>query len=501
MIQKVSGVVRVVGADEQFQKDVAEAISKLQKKFPENNLGNLAGLDVEDGQPCAWFGRGFYSLRRLYGDEKETDEMVRGPEVEVFLNESTLDERSTYQKPLVEQAVQSSNEGILEVPPGGGKTVMAAIMIAMLRRRTLILCPNGEIADQFVVTLKRCLGIQAGFIGRGVRDIRPITVGMIQAVRAKDPVLQQIGLLIVDEAHHISAPSYLALLRSCPAFYRYGLTGTVKKTGDEQMIVLAAIGPVLAKIETAQLQEAGFLNKGVYRAIQTNAVGTFFDFISRKCHYYRNAQKEGAVKKCPDKPLYPGGPVCSYPVDDDVKTCVYARGYFNWLYEKMATDQVRNGQILEQVQLASHEHPSMLVLTHRKEHAQLLAAEIAKLSGPKVWLAMGTPEMKLKVRKAEIASYRSSGGVLVAMSQMLGEGFDAPKTSCLVRAMPAGGRVAVRQQTARAMRPQEERESLIIDFVDKNVPVLRQWWLGRQSIYKTMGFKPEVIHKPQKELF
>ncbi len=499
MIQKVSGIVRQTDASPEDLARVTEAVTKLQKKFPENNLGNLGGIDEEDGKPCAWFGRGWLTLR-MARKSAEVFETFTGPEVEVFLNESILDERSSYQKPLVEQAVHSLNEGIVEVPPGGGKTIMACIMIAKLRRRTLILCPTGEIADQFVATIKKALGIQAGFIGRGVRDVRPITVGMIQAVRSTDPILKEIGLLIIDECHHVSAPSYLAVLRSCPAFYRYGLTGTVKKTGDEQQIVFAALGPVLGQIGTAELQEQGFLNKGVYRAVYTNAVGTLFDYISRKCFYYKNAQKEGAEKKCPDKPLYPDGPVCTYPQDDDIKQCVYSRGYFGWLYKKMAEDLVRNDLVLEQIAREIPHHPSMLVLTHRKEHATMLRDLIRKITDRPVWLAMGTPEMKLKERKANIASYRDQGGVLVAMSQMLGEGFDAPKTSCLVRAMPAGGRVAVRQQTARAMRPQD-LECLIIDFVDKNIPVLGKWWMGRQSIYKTMGFKPEVQHKPQKELF
>lgn len=494
MIQRVSGAVVIEDPDPTMVQAVTVIAEKLAAKFPENVLSDLIGV----GPNQVWFGRGCANLRALLGNE--VDETYLGPEVEVYLDESKLDERSTYQKPLVENAVAASPEGLLDVPPGGGKTVMAAILIAKLKRRTLILTTNGEIAEQFVATLKATLGIQAGFIGRGVRDIRPITVGMIQAVRSTDPILKEIGLLIVDEAHHISAPRYLALLRHCPARYRYGMTGTVKKTGDEHKIVIAAIGPVLGEIGTAELQEKGFLNKGRIRAVTTTAVGTYFDYISRRCFYYRNAQKPGAEKKCPDKPFYKGGPVCSYPKDDDIKTCVYSRGYFGWIYKQLSEDVVRNKLLLTEIYAAALKHPSMIVLTHRKEHARYLETELKNVLSRPVWLAIGTPEMKLIVRKENIAGYKTQGGVLVAMSQMLGEGFDAPKTSCLVRAMPAGGRVAVRQQTSRAMRPQE-LECLIIDFVDQNVPILRRWWTGRQSIYKSMGFKSEVPHATQKKLF
>ena len=97
------------------------------------------------------------------------------------------------------------------------------------------------------------------------------------------------------------------------------------------------------------------------------------------------------------------------------------------------------------------------------------------------------------LRENMIKQFREEGGILVATALILGEGFDAPKTSCLVRAMPAGGRVAVRQQTGRVMRPQE-KPSLIVDFVDPNIPWLGRMWRARQSIYKTIGFSPEVSH-------
>lgn len=87
----------------------------------------------------------------------------------------------------------------------------------------------------------------------------------------------------------------------------------------------------------------------------------------------------------------------------------------------------------------------------------------------------------------------------MAITQILGEGFDAPKTGCLVRAMPAGGRVAVQQQTGRVMRPQDS-PSLIIDFVDHRIVWLKRMWMGRQSIYKKLGFSPEKI-EGQSELF
>lgn len=500
MIQRVSGVVRIVGADEATQQKVTAEITKLADKFPENNLGSLGGIDMEEGRICAWFGRGMYKLRAGLKD-KEVDETFFGPQVEVFIDESKLDARRSYQEPLVAK-VSGFFEGLIDVPPGGGKTVIASMLVARLQRRCLIIVHTTKIADQFRATLKALLGVEAGFIGQGERDIRPITVGMIQSVRSTDPILKNIGLLIIDEAHHISAPSYLSLLKACPARFRYGMTGTVEKTGDEERIVYAAIGPVLAKIETGSLQAQGYLNKGTYRAVYTNTVGTRFDFIAHRCFYYKNAVKKQEPPKCPTEPLYPKGPICTYPKDDEITNCIYARAYHGWVFDKLATDPIRNKKLVEEISKEVPHHPWMIVLTHRKKHAAYLAETLkAAFPGKPVWMAIGTPEQKAKDNKLNVESYRSQGGILVAMSQSIGEGFDAPKTSLLVRAMPAGGKVPIEQQTARAMRPQEVA-CKIIDFVDKSIPDLNRWWMGRQSIYKKMGFTPEVTHvQQQKELF
>jgi superfamily II DNA or RNA helicase len=188
-----------------------------------------------------------------------------------------------------------------------------------------------------------------------------------------------------------------------------------------------------------------------------------------------------------------------YTNDDSVDQCVMGRGYFGWIYSKIGKDEIRNRRIVDEAAAASKDHPWTIVLTHRKEHAKLLTERLKLMVKTPVWMAIGTPDMKKKDRVAAIEGYRSQGGILVAITQILGEGFDAPKTSCLVRAMPAGGRVAVQQQTGRVMRPQD-KPSLIIDFVDHRILWLKRMWMGRSSIYKKLGFVPEK-DEVQQELF
>jgi superfamily II DNA or RNA helicase len=460
------------------------AISALAKKFPEHNLSSLfqtIGYTVQ-------FARGFLELRARFKEVE--DDTFTGPLVEIDYDESRLDERIRYQKGLLEKALVC-DEGLIVAPTGAGKTVIETMLVCRLKRRALILTHTSEIAKQISDTFERLTGVKTGTIYGGVRDIRPVTVGLIQSVNGSDPILQNIGALIIDEAHHCSAPSYLDVLSKCPAKYRYGLTATIKKTGGEERIIYAALGPVLGNVSVAELQEGGHLNAGVFRAIYTTAAASQFEFVAAKCWYYKGQQREPKGKGCPLP--------CTYTNDDSVDQCVMGRGYFGWIYSKIGKDEIRNRRIVDEAAAASKDHPWTIVLTHRKEHAKLLTERLKLMVKTPVWMAIGTPDMKKKDRVAAIEGYRSQGGILVAITQILGEGFDAPKTSCLVRAMPAGGRVAVQQQTGRVMRPQD-KPSLIIDFVDHRILWLKRMWMGRSSIYKKLGFVPEK-DEVQQELF
>lgn len=483
----IANVVEVFCPDPGFEKAVLDTLQKLKDKFPEHDLSSLAGISEENGERVLWFARGLSKFRSAL--DYPNDCTVKGPLVEIDYNEDLLDERAKYQEPLVREAVKQE-EGIIVSPTGSGKTVIETMIVCDLKRRALILTHTIEIARQIAATFKRLTGVEPGVIYEGKRDVRPVTIGLIQSVKPEDPILGEIGLLLVDEAHHCSAPTYLAVLKKCPAMHRIGLTATIRKTGEAEKIIHAALGPVIAEIGVKELQATKHLNRGTYRVIETGTVGTYGHYVAEKCWYYKAAQKSGQPAKCPSP--------CTYPVNGNTEQCVMSKGYFDWVYCKMMEDPIRNERILQETFQAAKSHPWIVVITHRKKHAKFLGAKLAEKV--QTWVAVGPPEMKRAEAKGALDGFRTKGGILVATSGLIGEGFDAPKTSCLVRAMPSGGMVSVRQQTGRIMRPQE-KPALIIDFVDFKIPRMFRMWRGRKSIYHAIGFTEEPRQKEEGDLF
>lgn len=479
----VDSMIRGEGIDPSL---IEKRLGRLYKKFPDvpegtlGELGILGEVSVPRGAPK--YDPGIKELIPLALLE---DKRHEGPILDIHLNEEMLDERKKYQIPLVDQ-VMLHDEGVVVGPTGSGKTVILCMVAARRQRRTLIICQATKIAEQIKGAVEKFLGIPAGFIGGGERDIRPVTVGLIQSIDPDDPILQEIGVLMIDEGHHVSAPSYLKILAACPARYRYAFTATIQKRNHEQEVIFAAIGPVVAELDVKDLQADNFVNKGYVIPVFTTAVATKMDYVSKRCWNYKKVEKargEGMEACCPEP--------CTYHDDGEIKDCVFSKGYFPWLYGVLSNDVLRNKRIVEVTERALKKHPWTVLLTHLKKHAVKLHKQFLE-AGIKSHIAIGNPDMKKKERDVAFAKYKDEGGVLISTSSLIGEGFDAPKTSCLIRAMPSGGKVAIKQQTGRIMRPQEKK-SLVLDLVDEKVDPLKYWWRSRLRIYEEIGFKIQYL--------
>jgi superfamily II DNA or RNA helicase len=78
--------------------------------------------------------------------------------------------------------------GIVVLPTGAGKTVVALKAIRAVERPTLIVVPTLDLLNQWYNRLTDTFGIEIGIVGQGVCDIRDVTVITYQsAYRRIDP--------------------------------------------------------------------------------------------------------------------------------------------------------------------------------------------------------------------------------------------------------------------------------------------------------------------------
>ncbi len=373
------------------------------------------------------------------------DERVGGTHLEVrFRGTLTVDQARAA------RALTAHEIGVLVAPPGTGKTVLAAHVIAQRGVNTLVLVHRRPLVDQWVARLAAFLGLdpkEIGVIGGGrKKPTGRLDVAMIQSlVRAHgvSDVVAGYGHVVVDECHHVSATSFERVLSEVKARYVLGLTATPRRRDGHHPIVEMQLGRVRFAIGArAQAAASGFAHRLFVRETAFRA---------------------------------------EWSRDQGIQA----------LYGMLAQDDGRNALLLDDVLAALEAGRSPLLLTERRDHLEYLAAKLRPAARHLVALHGG---MTAKERKAALATLSeipaSEERVVIATGRFIGEGFDDPRLDTLVLAMPVAWRGTLVQYAGRLHRQcAGKTEVRVYDYADTSVPVLRRMLEKRLRGYRALGYE------------
>ena len=122
--------------------------------------------------------------------------------------------------------------GVLCAPPGFGKTVIAAHVIAARSRSTLVVVNSKPLLEQWVQRLTEFLDLdvkQIGVIGAGSNEpTGRLDVATVQSLARREhlqELLADYGHIVVDECHHVPALTTERVLQSAPARHVTGRPG------------------------------------------------------------------------------------------------------------------------------------------------------------------------------------------------------------------------------------------------------------------------------------
>lgn len=152
------------------------------------------------------------------------------------------------------EALLEANGGILQLACGKGKTVVALHLASLLQVPTLIVVDNTHLLQQWQAEIGLHLNVPGGvgLIQGAAKDWqRGIVVGTYQSLanwaeKMPEEVRRWFGLIVWDEGHHVSAPTFQ---KSAPLFYGYrlSLTATPKRQDGTHVIAEHHIGEIIFK--------------------------------------------------------------------------------------------------------------------------------------------------------------------------------------------------------------------------------------------------------------
>jgi len=340
-----------------------------------------------------------------------------------------------YQTKIVNTFMKNAPNGggLLEIPCGRGKTVMALKILANLGVKTLVIVHKGFLLNQWVERIEQFLpGAKVGKIQGQVMDIegKDIVIGMLQSLSMKDypdSIFESFGLTIVDEVHHIAAEVFVRSLFKIVTKYMLGLSATMQRKDGLSKVFKMFLGEVIYK------EKPNMEHNVLVRAIEFQSSDEEFNEI---VYDFR------------------GNP------------------QYSTMISKLCNFHDRSNFILKVLKTTFQQDPSqqIIILAHNKNLLTYLFKAIEEDGYATVGYYVGG--MKEKALKES-----ESKNIIIATYSMAAEALDIKTLTTLLMATP---KTDVVQSVGRILRT-KHAQPVVIDIIDKHDLFQRQW--NKRKIY------------------
>lgn len=365
--------------------------------------------------------------------------------------------------------------GILHATTAFGKTVTAAAIIARKKVNTLILVHSKALLKQWHDRLTEFLNIDypkhEEKNKRGRRKVFSpigcfdssgntlhgiIDIALIQSCLDEDgvkPFVQDYGMVIVDECHHVSSITFEQVLMSIKVHTIYGLTATPIRKDGHQPIIFMQCGPIRFSTDV----------------------------------------KSQMAKQSFDRFLIPRFTSYNSILEDRLSIAT--------LYKYISEDEIRNNLIVEDICKAVNTGRTPIILTNRTAHVSVLAEKLnATIKNVISLTGAGTTREKREAMQRLQTIPDSEQLVIVATGKYIGEGFDYPRLDTLFLALPISWKGLLTQYAGRLHREYEGKKDVhIYDYIDIHEPICDSMYRKRLKGYAAIGYK--TINTAQPTLF
>jgi len=198
----------------------------------------------------------FYALKKF--DPKKIKDTVKPSNPSIIEFKGDLRD---YQNNIVNDVIpkfKKDGGGLISIPTGRGKTVIAINIATKLKAKTLIVVHKTFLANQWkerILQYTNCTDI--GTIqGTKTDTTQPFVIGMLQSISMKDyevDIFKNFDLIIYDECHHLGAKVFSQALLKINSKYTLGLSATVARSDRTEKVFFNFLGEMLYN-EVAELK-------------------------------------------------------------------------------------------------------------------------------------------------------------------------------------------------------------------------------------------------------
>ncbi|MFC6904659.1 DEAD/DEAH box helicase [Halalkalicoccus tibetensis] len=362
-------------------------------------------------------------------------------------------ELRSYQQEALEAWRGNGDRGVLELPTGSGKTVIAVKAIEALATPTLVVVPTIDLLEQWHAELRAEFDVPIGRFGGGVQAREAITVSTYDSAYLKaDSVGDVFPLVVFDEVHHLGGKGYREIARLLAAPHRLGLTATFERPDRAHETIEELVGPVVYRTSADELAGEHLAPYDVKRievslteaerAEYEEVQETFVSYLRESgIDMQRGSDYQEIVKRSGNDPK--------------AREALLAKQRAREIVSNADRKVEELGAILDR-----HRGERVIVFT---AHNDLVYRLSERFLIPAITHRTGTEE-----RREILERFREGTYSRVVASNVLDEGVDVPDASVAVVLSGSGSEREFTQRLGRVLRPGEGKRALLYELVSED---------------------------------
>jgi superfamily II DNA or RNA helicase len=380
-----------------------------------------------------------------------------------------------YQEEALSAWLNNDCWGVMELPTGAGKTVVALSAIRHVGRSTLVVAPTIDLLNQWYDLLASSFNMEIGILGGGYHEVKEITVATYDSAYLYSADYgNYFGFLIFDEVHHLPSPSYSHIPELCIATKRLGLTATYERPDGSHERLNELVGPLVYRKSVDELA-GSYLSE--YELVKMHVELT----PEEKEEYTREHKIYTDYLKAKNLKLFGGGWgkfVKLSAEDSEARRAMITLKRSR----EIALNASLKLKVLEML-LKRHFRDRVLIFTENND----LAYRISE----RHLLPAITHQTKTKERKKYLERFNSGEYPAIVTSKVLNEGVNIPEANVAIVLSGSGSSREHRQRLGRILRKREGKRAIMYEIVtsgtmERGVSMRRAL---RRSARKT-GFQP-----------
>ena len=382
-------------------------------------------------------------IPKFYGIEKygnaEYNVLPKGKNIDINFSLSLKEEQKIPANETL-KAYREKGGGILSLPCGFGKTILALYFISQLKKKTIVIVHKEFLMNQWVERIKFALpDAKVGIVQGDKCQIAgyDIIIGMLQTLSMKEfeqNAFNEIGHVIIDECHRIPSRVFSKALLKINSNYMLGLSATPNRKDGLTKVLKWYIGDIIYSVKSSE--------KNIVKVDRYLLDSTDPNYNQEILSFRGTAQMPTML--------------------NNIANC-----------------QARTNLIMEKViaEVNANESRQFLILSDRKQHLEDMFKYAQNAGIESVGYYVGGMK-KEKLKENE------SCKILLGTYPMANEGLDIPSLNGLVLSTPKSDII---QSVGRICRVKHENiQPLIIDIVD------------RFSIFGSQGRKRLDVYRKKK---